>query len=166
MPPFQHICTNELVVQTIMMIAVSVVLRFVLFGCSGVAAHKGAYGALFKVRCMVAEHLAKVPLGTLNERRTGDIKTVLNEDIEKLELFLAHNLPDLVCYMVGPVAIFYLFNDSKYPIGTGFPVAVDSGRCGNGGYVSEYGRFDEPGEPIYYNAQFRYDRVYQRYETD
>ena len=42
---FQHICTNELVVQTIMMIAVSVVLRFVLFGCSGVAAHKGAYGA-------------------------------------------------------------------------------------------------------------------------
>ena len=71
---FQHICTNELVVQTIMMIAVSVVLRFVLFGCSGVAAHKGAYGALFKVRCMVAEHLAKVPLGTLNERRTGDIK--------------------------------------------------------------------------------------------
>ena len=31
---------------------------FVLFGCSGVAAHKGAYGALFKVRCMVAEHMA------------------------------------------------------------------------------------------------------------
>ena len=47
---FQHNCTNEFVVQTIMMIAVSVVLRFVLFGCSGVAAHKGAYGALFKVR--------------------------------------------------------------------------------------------------------------------
>ena len=98
---FQHICTKELVVQTVMMISVSVALRFVLFGCSGVAAHKGAYGALFKVRCMVAEHLAKVPLGTLNERRTGDIKTVLNEDIEKLELFLAHNLPDLVCYMVA-----------------------------------------------------------------
>ena len=68
---FQHNCTNEFVVQTIMMIAVSVVLRFVLFGCSGVAAHKGAYGALFKVRCMVAEHLAKVPLGTMNERRIG-----------------------------------------------------------------------------------------------
>lgn len=40
-----------------------VVLRFALFGCSGVAAHK--------------------------ERRTGDKKTVLNEDIEKLELFLS-----------------------------------------------------------------------------
>ena len=40
---FQHICTKELVVQTVMMISVSVALRFVLFGCSGVAAHKGAY---------------------------------------------------------------------------------------------------------------------------
>ena len=79
--------------------------RFVLFGASGVVSHKGAYGALFKVRCMVAEHMAKVPLGALNERRTGDIKTVLNEDIEKLELFLAHNLPDLVCYLVGPVVV-------------------------------------------------------------
>ncbi|MDO4336771.1 MAG: ABC transporter ATP-binding protein [Eubacteriales bacterium] len=113
---FQHICTKELVVQTVIMISVSVTLRFILFGCSGVAAHKGAYGALFKVRCMVAEHLAKVPLGTLNERRTGDIKTVLNEDIEKLELFLAHNLPDLVCYMVGPAAIFIYLMTVNIPL--------------------------------------------------
>lgn len=40
--------------------------------------------------------MAKVPLGALNERSTGEIKTVLNEDIEKLELFLAHDMPELV----------------------------------------------------------------------
>ena len=85
-------------------------------GCSGVAAHKGAYGALFKVRCMVAEHMARAPLGALNERRTGDIKTVLNEDIEKLELFLAHNLPDLVCYLVGPVVIFVYLMTVNVPL--------------------------------------------------
>ena len=53
---FNSICTKELVVQVVAIIAVVVALRFALFGCSGVAAHKGAYGALFKVRCMVAEH--------------------------------------------------------------------------------------------------------------
>ena len=47
---FNHTCTQELVVQTVAMIAAAVTLRFALFGCSGVAAHKGAYGALFKVR--------------------------------------------------------------------------------------------------------------------
>ncbi|WP_178280390.1 ATP-binding cassette domain-containing protein [Clostridium sp. M62/1] len=113
---FNHTCTQGLVVQTVAMIAVAVTLRFALFGCSGVAAHKGAYGALFKVRCMVAEHMARAPLGALNERRTGDIKTVLNEDIEKLELFLAHNLPDLVCYLVGPVIIFIYLMTVNIPL--------------------------------------------------
>lgn len=65
---------------------------------------------------MVADHMAKVPLGALNERRTGDIKTVLNEDIEKLELFLAHNLPDLVCYLVGPLVIFIYLMTVNVPL--------------------------------------------------
>lgn len=108
--------TKELAMQVAVMIALAVTLRFALFGCSGVASHKGAYGALFKVRCMVAEHMAKVPLGALNERRTGDIKTVLNEDIEKLELFLAHNLPDLICYMVGPVVMFLYLLTVNVPL--------------------------------------------------
>ena len=113
---FDNACTKELMVQTVAMIATAVTLRFALFGCSGVAAHKGAYGALFKVRCMVAEHMARAPLGALNERRTGDIKTVLNEDVEKLELFLAHNLPDLVCYLVGPVVIFIYLMTVNIPL--------------------------------------------------
>ena len=113
---FSGTCTTKLVVRIAAMIAVAVALRFVLFGGSGVAAHKGAYGALFKVRCMVAEHMARAPLGALNERRTGDIKTVLNEDIEKLELFLAHNLPDLVCYLVGPVVVFAYLMTVNIPL--------------------------------------------------
>ena len=65
---------------------------------------------------MVAEHMARAPLGALNERRTGDVKTVLNEDIEKLELFLAHNLPDLVCYLVGPVVVFAYLMTVNIPL--------------------------------------------------
>lgn len=113
---FAGTCTKELIMRIAVMVAVAVTLRFALFGCSGVASHKGAYGALFKVRCMVADHMAKVPLGALNERRTGDIKTVLNEDIEKLELFLAHNLPDLVCYLVGPAVIFIYLLTVNVPL--------------------------------------------------
>ena len=113
---FIGICTKQTVMQVVCMIAIAVTLRFALFGCSGIASHKGAYGALYKVRCMVADHMSKIPLGALNERRTGDIKTVLNEDIEKLELFLAHNLPDLVCYLVGPVVIFIYLSTVNLPL--------------------------------------------------
>lgn len=109
-------CTAELVVQNAVMMMAAILLRFLLFGASGVASHKGAYRALFKVRCMVADHMARVPLGDLNERSTGDIKTVLNEDIEKLELFLAHNMPELVCYLVGPAAVFIYLMTVNVPL--------------------------------------------------
>lgn len=86
----------------IAVIIIKIVANYLAIICS----HKGAYNTLFKVRCMVTEHMAKMPLGTLNERNTGEIKYVMNESIEKLELFLAHNIPEIVLYMAGPTAIF------------------------------------------------------------
>ena len=113
---YNNTCTSEFVMQDAALIIGAIIVRFVLFGASGVASHKGAYRALFKVRCMVAEHMAKDPLGALNERSTGEIKTVLNEDIEKLELFLAHNMPELVCYLVGPVVVFIYLLTVNVPL--------------------------------------------------
>ena len=100
-------CNGQVVVDNAILITTTVILRHLFLGTSGVLSHKGAYGALFTVRCMVTEHLSKVPLGALNEKRTGDMKTVLNEDIEKLERGLAHNLPEFVSYFVGPFVIFF-----------------------------------------------------------
>lgn len=99
-----------------MIIAVAVFIHFLFFGSSGVASNKGAYRALFKVRCLVADRMAKVPLGALDERSTGEIKTVLNEDIEKLELFLAHSIPELICYLVGPVTVFIYLMTVNVPL--------------------------------------------------
>lgn len=154
---FGGTCTEELVVRVVAAVAAAVVLRFVLFGASGVVSHKGAYGALFKVRCMVAEHMAKVPLGALNERRTGDIKTVLNEDIEKLELFLAHNLPDLVCYLVGPVVVFAYLMTVNIPLALISPGAAGACGPGDGDYVPQYGRADGPGQPFHHRAELGHE---------
>lgn len=99
-------CTRAVIASNAAFITAGTAARMVLLACSGILSHKGAYGALFRVRCMVTEHLAKVPLGALDERGTGAIKTVLNEDIEKLELALAHSLPEFVAYLTGPVVIF------------------------------------------------------------
>ena len=89
-------CSIQVISENAVLITATVIVRQVFQGLSGIFSHKGAYGALFRVRCMITEHLSKVPLGALDECRTGDIKTVLNEDIEKLELCLAHNIPELV----------------------------------------------------------------------
>lgn len=112
----EQTAAKEFILQNVLLITGFTVVRFVFFALSGAFSHKGAYGSLFRARCMVIDHMAKVPLGALNERRTGDIKAVLNEDIEKLEEFLAHNIPDLVHYLVGPVAIFIYLLTINVPL--------------------------------------------------
>lgn len=109
-------CTGQVIADNAVLITAGTICRQVLLGTSGVLSHKGAYGALFRVRCMVTEHLVRVPLGVLDERSTGAVKTVLNEDIEKLELFLAHNLPEFVTYMTGPAVIFIYLMTVNVPL--------------------------------------------------
>ena len=110
------VCTQALVLENALFILATSVCKLVLLAISGTLSHKGAYRALFRVRCMVTEHLAKVPLGALDERGTGQIKTVLNEDVEKLELFLAHSLPELGAYLTGPVVIFIYLTTVNVPL--------------------------------------------------
>lgn len=111
-----NMCTKQIIIDNAFLITITVIIRQILQGLSGVFSHKGAYGALFRVRCMITEHLSKVPLGALDERRTGDIKTVLNEDIEKLELCLAHNIPEFVGFATGPLVIFVYLMTINVPL--------------------------------------------------
>ena len=113
---YSNECTKAVILQNSVLITVAVIVRFTLFGCSGALSHKGAYNTLYKVRCMIVDHMAKVPLGMLSEHNTGTIKTVLNEDIEKLELFLAHYLPEFIYYICGPIAVFIYLCTVNVPL--------------------------------------------------
>lgn len=108
--------SKALLIHTVVLLSVSIIVRFILYGCSVVASHRGAYGALFRVRQMLIEHTAEIPLGALNEYSTGDIKATLNDRIEKLETFLAHQLPDLAYYFAGPIAVFFYLLSVNLPL--------------------------------------------------
>ncbi len=108
--------TSEVLFSNALLVAGGVALRCLSFGLSGALSHKGAYNALYNVRCRVVEHLAHVPLGLLGKRSVGSIKAVLSDDIEKLELFLAHNIPEFFMYLSGPVAIFIFLLTVNVPL--------------------------------------------------
>lgn len=109
-------CDLEFAVKWAVIILIAAAGKVVFALSATLASHKGAYNTLFKVRCMVTEHMAKMPLGALNERNTGEIKYVMNESIEKLELFLAHNLPELVLYLTGPMVMFAYLMTISIPL--------------------------------------------------
>jgi ATP-binding cassette subfamily B protein IrtA len=72
---------------------------------SGVISHIAAFDILCQIRIKVCEHLPKLHMGFFNKNTIGELKKTINEDVEKLELFLAHQIPDFVTAMVSPVLI-------------------------------------------------------------
>lgn len=74
----------------------AVVVRFVATGVAMWISHVAAYGLLYQLRISMAERMAQLPLGWFSRRRTGEIKKVMADDAERLEIFLAHGIPDLV----------------------------------------------------------------------
>lgn len=110
-------CTNDLALHFAIILIVVMGIKCLLHITAILSSHKGAYNTLFKVRCMVTNHMAKMPLGALNERSTGEIKYVMNESIEKLELFLAHNFPEFILYMTGPLVMFIYLMTVNWKLG-------------------------------------------------
>ncbi len=84
----------------------AVLTRFVLNGLANYVAHNGAFRIQYDIRMSLAEHLARLPLGFVTRRRSGELKKVMADDVERLELFLAHAIPDLTAALVTFVALF------------------------------------------------------------
>lgn len=88
----------------------AIIFRFTCHAVSLALTHVGAYHTLYEVRRQICDHLGKIHLGFFTDNSTGEIKKVLMEDVDRLEQFLAHQLPDIVVAVVVPVVVLcYLF---------------------------------------------------------
>ncbi|GLY15401.1 HlyB/MsbA family ABC transporter [Kineosporia sp. NBRC 101677] len=67
-----------------------------LLGASTWTSHRAAFATLEHLRLKIGERLGQVPLGHLTRRRSGEIQRILNDDVERLESYLAHAVPDLI----------------------------------------------------------------------
>jgi ATP-binding cassette subfamily B protein len=93
--------------------AAAILARYVLFGLALYVSHLAAYDLLHRLRVRMAERLARVPLGWFSGRRSGALKKVMADDVERLEIFLAHAVPDLVAALTvgGATTVWLLARD-------------------------------------------------------
>lgn len=87
-------------------IAVCLALKALFYGLSLWKAHDAAYRSLTEIRVDMIEHLKKLPLGFFQKRKTGDLANIINHDVEEIEIYLAHALPEIVAATLAPVIIF------------------------------------------------------------
>lgn len=85
-------------------IILNVLLYFFALMCS----HLAAFGTLYELKVNFASHLAKVPLGFHVLVGSGKLRKIMDENIEKIEGFIAHQLPDIVASLVAPAVMFII----------------------------------------------------------
>lgn len=73
------------------------------------SSHMAAFRILYGLRVRLSEHIGRLPLGYLNNSSTGAIKKALEQNVEKIELFIAHTIPDLVNAAATVAVMFVLF---------------------------------------------------------
>lgn len=89
---------------------------YVLAYAGGMMAHTFAYRVICGVRLKVAEHIGKLPMGYVTNNSIGKTKQVLDADVEQIETFLAHQLPDFVSTIVMLLAMFIImFSQNVWP---------------------------------------------------
>ena len=100
---------QSLVFIAILFIILGVVARIL----SGIFSHISAFNILYKIRIDLIEHMSKLNMGFFKKNMTGKLKKIINEDVEKLENFIAHQIPDLSSAFVTPLiflGIMFYFN--------------------------------------------------------
>ena len=97
---------------------VFIAILFIILGVaarilSGIFSHISAFNILYKIRIDLIEHMSKLNMGFFKKNMTGKLKKIINEDVEKLENLIAHQIPDLSSAFATPLiflGIMFYFN--------------------------------------------------------
>lgn len=82
---------------------IGLLVSLLLMYAGGMASHIAAFRILYGLRIRLSSHIGKLPLGWLNGTSTGSVKKTLEQNVEKVETFVAHQLPDLVHVVITTI---------------------------------------------------------------
>lgn len=124
-------------------ILLNILLYFIALMCS----HLAAFGTLYELKVGFASHLSKVPLGYHVLWGSGKLRKIMDENIEKIEGFIAHQLPDIAASLVAPVAMLAVLLWADWRMGLAAIVgiviafAIQVRAYGNEGARSMMGKY-------------------------
>ena len=107
---FDHETSIDAIIKCGIVAVVAIILKFIFQILALALSHIGAFNTLYTVRSDLSKHIAKIHLGFFTDNSTGEIKKIIIEDTERIEKFLAHQIPDLVTAAAVPILMLgYMF---------------------------------------------------------
>ena len=100
-------------------IFISFALKGVFYYFATRVAHEKAYEKLTELRLDIIGHLKKLSLGFFKEHNTGELTNIVQHDVEQVEVYLAHGLPEIMSVTLLPTIIFVamIFVDWRLALG-------------------------------------------------
>ena len=99
--------TTELVTSRTMGVLLCLVAQALLYGWGLNVSHNAAYGTLLRLRTSLQKKFENLPLGVIQDKGTGTVKKLFVDDVDSLEVLLAHSLPEGVANLMIPVAVIF-----------------------------------------------------------
>ena len=100
-------------------IFISFALKGVFYYFATRVAHEKAYEKLTELRIDIIGHLKKLSLGFFKEHNTGELTNIVQHDVDQVEVYLAHGLPEIMSVTLLPTIIFIamIFVDWRLSLG-------------------------------------------------
>lgn len=98
----------------------AVAVNFGALMCS----HVAAFNVLYDLKLSFTNHIARLPLGFHTENSSGKLRKIADDNIEKLEGFIAHQLPDLAGSLAAPLCILIILFSVDWRLGVASLVPV------------------------------------------
>ena len=82
----------------------------VLTFASLMLSHIAAFNILYEIRMQLVQKMVRLPLGFFSRRASGELKKIMSDDVERIELFIAHHISDIVTALLFPlILVSYMF---------------------------------------------------------
>ena len=110
-----------------------------LASASTIISHRCAFITLNSIRKALTDKLSRVPMGTVLDQPSGTFKTLIVDTVEKLELPLAHMVPELTANTLIPVLMLAYLFVLDWRLALISLITIPVGICCYMGMMKDYG---------------------------
>lgn len=107
-------------------ILLSIVIKIISHGFALKLSHKVAYNAVFEIRKKLILKFSKLNQGYMEENSSGKLKNIVFDDIESIEQFYGHQVPEILSSLGIPLflGVFVFITDFRIGLIMIIPILI------------------------------------------
>lgn len=102
---------------TLLIITALLAMKAVLYGATHIISHTAAYKVLVSLRLKLIRHMERMNIAFFHRHKIGELTKVLNFDVEQVENYLAHGLPEIATATLIPACAVLMVAFIDYRLG-------------------------------------------------